>query len=137
MVAHLGPEWHVKVADFGIAKNTDGTILGTQEMGTRGYVAPELFSGSSYTAAVDVWALGAVAYCLRTGSPPLFHSIQHLLDYSRDHKTKFPIGKLGQSSGFCLNFVMSSMAETPERRLTIEEALAHDWISEQLGATKM
>ncbi|KOS45758.1 hypothetical protein ACN38_g3349 [Penicillium nordicum] len=137
LVSSLGPRWHVKVADFGIAKNVDGTALGTLQIGSLGYMAPELWGNSPdpYTAAVDVWALGAVAFCLRTGFPP-FRTIQHLLDYARDHKTHFPLRPLGTSSGFCMNFVLGTMAEAPERRFTIEQILAHDWLSMQLGVSQ-
>lgn len=98
-------------------------------------MAPELFGDSSeqYTAAVDVWALGAVAFCLRTGNPP-FRSVQHLMDYFRDHRVQFPIRQLGTSSAFCMNFVLGTMAELPERRLTIEHVITHDWLAGQLGA---
>ncbi|KAH8703900.1 kinase-like domain-containing protein [Talaromyces proteolyticus] len=131
LVSSPGPNWHVKLADFGIAKKTDGTALGTHYIGSPGYMAPELYDNLSphYTAAVDVWALGAVAFCLRTCSPP-FRTIKHLLDYARDHRIQFPLRPLGTSSGFCMNFVLGTMAELPERRLTIEHVLAHDWLSE-------
>lgn len=121
LVSCPGPQWHVKVADFGISKNTDGTSLATL-IGIPGYIAPELLGDSlnSYTAAVDVWALGAVAFCMRTDFPP-FPTLQHLMNYVRDHKTQFPVRPLGRSSGFCMNFVLSTMAESPERRLTIDQ----------------
>lgn len=99
-------------------------------------MAPELFGSSSdpYTAAVDVWALGAVAFCMRTGSPP-FKNLQSLLDYARDHRTQFPIRPLKTSSALCLSFVLGTMAETPERRLTIKQVVAHDWLSEHTGGS--
>lgn len=127
-----GPEWHVKVADFGITKKTDGTVLGTHGIGSHGYMAPELFGDLSdrYTAAVDVWALGAVAFCLRTCSPP-FPTIRDLLDYARDNRVGIPLRQLGRSSGFCVSFVLGTLAEIPERRFTIAHALAHDWLGGQ------
>jgi serine/threonine protein kinase len=138
LVSCLGPEWHVKVADFGIAKNVNGTNLDTLGMGTIGYTAPEQLWGDSsnpYTSAVDVWSLGAVAFRMVTGLPP-FPTIPHLMKYARDHKTHFPIRLLGASSGFCMNFALGTMAEAPERRLTIEEVLAHDWLSMQLDVSQ-
>ncbi|KAJ5715231.1 uncharacterized protein N7483_012412 [Penicillium malachiteum] len=61
LVSYPGPHWHVKVADFGLTKSTDGTSLKTYRIGTQGFMAPELYSSSSepYTAAVDIWAFGA------------------------------------------------------------------------------
>jgi serine/threonine protein kinase len=133
LVSQPGTQWRVKVADFGISKNTDGTAAGTHAIGTPGYMAPELFSTSHYTSAVDIWALGAVAFCMRTGVPP-FPSYMKLYEYSKD-QTNFPLRALGSSSGFCMNFVLGTMTDRPERRLTIEQVLAHDWLTIYTGAT--
>ncbi|RDW93378.1 uncharacterized protein DSM5745_00700 [Aspergillus mulundensis] len=134
LVSSPGPSWHVKVADFGIAKKVDGTALGTHNIGTPGYIAPELYGDSAdkYTAAVDVWSLGAVAFCLRTCFPP-FRSVNHLLDYARNHGVEFPIEPLCDSSAWCMNFVHVTMADVPQRRLTMERVLAHKWLSGQSG----
>ncbi|KAL3475998.1 kinase-like domain-containing protein [Aspergillus californicus] len=131
LVCSPRPNWHVKLADFGIAKKTDGTALGTHCIGSSGYMAPELYDTLSpqYTAAVDIWSLGAVAFCLRTCSPP-FRTIKHLLDYTRDHRVQFPIRPLGTSSGFCMNFILGAMEDLPERRFTIEHVLAHEWLTQ-------
>lgn len=124
LVAHRGPNWHVKVADFGICKNTERPEPRTWT-GTRGYMAPEQCGASeSFTKAVDVWALGAVAFCLRTGKPP-FPDQQYV---TGGDPRSFPIQRLSNSSVFCKDFVLRTMASLPERRLAIEDALAHPWL---------
>jgi serine/threonine protein kinase len=130
LVLSPGPRWHVKVADFGIAKNTDGSTIGTRQIGSSGYMAPELYGDVSerYTSSVDIWALGAVTFCLLTGFPP-FSSVQKLLDYARDYRAPSSLRLLGEMSGFCMSFVSGAMADLPERRLTIEHVLHHDWLS--------
>ena len=52
---------HFRLADFGLAKNADDlkTCLGTAP-----YMAPEMFAKTSYTDAVDLWALGMVVALL-------------------------------------------------------------------------
>ncbi len=47
----------VKLADFGLTKESSDlkTICGTKR-----YLAPEVYEGTVYTAAVDIWALGVV-----------------------------------------------------------------------------
>ncbi|KAH7629100.1 kinase-like domain-containing protein, partial [Sordaria sp. MPI-SDFR-AT-0083] len=73
LVAEKEPTWHVKVADFGIAKNLfDNNSFFTHYIGTRGCIAPKIFQPMeiSYTAVLDVWALGAVVYCMLTGASP-------------------------------------------------------------------
>ena len=65
---------HIKLIDFGIARDTnaeagltqDGMILGTPE-----YMAPELVvAGTAPDARSDLYALGALLYKLLTGNPP-------------------------------------------------------------------
>ena len=92
-------------------------------------MALELFddAGGQYTAAVDVWALGAVAFCLRTGEPP-FRLSRNLFEYVHG-RTRFPAHVLRTSSGLCLDFVMGALAEAPRRRWTIGQVLGHGWFS--------
>ena len=49
---------HYRLADFGLAKK--GNALRTFN-GTKPYMAPEMFEDTTYTAAIDIWALGMVA----------------------------------------------------------------------------
>jgi serine/threonine protein kinase len=62
-----------KVTDFGLAKALDGghdlTATGVA-CGTPNYMSPEQVRGRSLSPAVDVYALGAVAFELLTGRPP-------------------------------------------------------------------
>ncbi|KAI0201399.1 kinase-like domain-containing protein [Astrocystis sublimbata] len=131
LVSQVGPQWRVKVADFGIAKNTVGTAARTNGVGSLGYMAPELFGpmGSTYTSAVDVWALGAVAFCMRTGYPP-FSTLMEQAEYSRG-QTNIPWRPLGDSSGFCMNFIMDTTERSHEKRLTIQQVLVHDWLKQE------
>ncbi|MFF0967134.1 WD40 repeat domain-containing serine/threonine protein kinase [Streptomyces sp. NPDC003703] len=60
-----------KVIDFGIARAADVTSVTSTGMlaGTPGYMAPEYIRGESLTAAVDVFALGAIAAYAATARP--------------------------------------------------------------------
>ena len=60
------------LADFGIALAEDvSTITGPGKLlGTPVYMAPETLMGGRATAASDLWALGAVAYRVATGTLP-------------------------------------------------------------------
>ena len=64
-----------KVTDFGLAKKTeaDSDLTGTgQILGTPSYMPPEQARGKTEDVGplADVYALGAILYCLLTGRPP-------------------------------------------------------------------
>jgi serine/threonine protein kinase len=69
-----GGEEQVKIIDFGIAKLKDSivapsTVTGATA-GTVSYMAPEQLSGRPVSAAMDIYAMGAIAYELVTGRKP-------------------------------------------------------------------
>ncbi len=57
----VNEEEDFKLGDFGIAKTSDHTTRATKT-GTYGYMAPEVYWGRPYNAAVDIYSLGLVLY---------------------------------------------------------------------------
>ena len=66
------PNGTVILVDFGVARSTESTGLTATNMvlGTADYMAPEQAIGRPVSAATDIYALGAVAYCCLAGRPP-------------------------------------------------------------------
>src|ERR1700760_507701 len=64
------PAYTVKIADFGLARETHSKVPYTTYVSTRWYRAPEvLLRASEYSAPVDIWAVGAMAVEVATLKP--------------------------------------------------------------------
>ncbi|KAL2825160.1 kinase-like protein [Aspergillus cavernicola] len=64
------PTYTVKIADFGLARETHSRLPYTTYVSTRWYRAPEvLLRAGEYSAPVDMWALGAMAVEIATLKP--------------------------------------------------------------------
>jgi len=65
----------VKIADFGLARSEEGTVLtnANRVLGTPAYMSPEMASGQSATPASDVFAFGVIMYECLTGRHPFPH----------------------------------------------------------------
>lgn len=64
------PNYTVKIADFGLARETHSKLPYTTYVSTRWYRAPEvLLRAGEYSAPVDIWAVGAMAVEVATLKP--------------------------------------------------------------------
>lgn len=64
------PAYTVKIADFGLARETHSKLPYTTYVSTRWYRAPEvLLRAGEYSAPVDIWAVGAMAVEVATLKP--------------------------------------------------------------------
>jgi meiosis induction protein kinase IME2/SME1 len=64
------PVYTIKIADFGLARETHSKLPYTTYVSTRWYRAPEvLLRAGSYSAPVDIWAVGAMAVEIATLKP--------------------------------------------------------------------
>ncbi len=111
----------VTVLDFGLVRDLSGkaTLTGrAAPVGTPEYMAPEQIRDDVVTPATDLYALGAVAYFLLTGTPP-FHAatavevcMGHL-----NHEPESPSARLGEPLPAGLErLVLSLLAKDPHER---------------------
>lgn len=64
------PSYSIKIADFGLARETQSRVPYTTYVSTRWYRAPEvLLRAGEYSAPVDIWAVGAMAVEIATLKP--------------------------------------------------------------------
>ncbi|KAM0346563.1 hypothetical protein ACHAPY_011614 [Fusarium culmorum] len=138
LVYQPGPDWWVKIGDFGISKRAEGTALRTI-IGTEGYIAPEvmgfipdqsssLSNAFSYSFAVDIWALGELLFRM-IARRPVFPN-QSDLFYYVVNRNPFPIAilKVTGASQDCCNAVTECMAVDPKHRLKASEIKMHPWM---------
>ena len=145
MVVTTGPDWYVKIADFGISKRRreDVSTLHTMGRGTYGYAAPEvlelgtLTENASYSFLVDMWSLGAVVYKLLT-SKTAFRSLKKLITYT-ERITSFPFAALEavKVSSQGLEFISALMSPQPEARPSAASARIHEWFGDLSGGEEV
>ncbi|MGV0747987.1 serine/threonine-protein kinase [Mycolicibacter minnesotensis] len=116
----------VYLADFGLAGAPGAEAADAENAGARWkYAAPELFSGSDFGPAVDVYALACVLYQCLTGSPP--YRADSLKMLANAHQTK-PIPRpslAGATIPAALDEVVAKgMAKDPQGRYANAAELA-------------
>uniref|UniRef100_A0A2P2HYU1 Serine/threonine-protein kinase H1 homolog n=1 Tax=Hirondellea gigas TaxID=1518452 RepID=A0A2P2HYU1_9CRUS len=126
-----GKESRVVITDFGMAhiRRSASDVLMNEVCGTPEYLAPEVVSRQQYTQAVDVWAVGVMAFIILRGDFPfsltdrlaLFRAIARA-DYSLDDQV------WETKSEECRQFVRSLLSRDGGTRPTATEALQHTWL---------
>jgi len=70
----IGPNDHLYVSDFGLAKSLEATAAGLTRpgefLGTPRYIAPEQVEGGVVDHRVDIYAVGLILYEMLTGDTP-------------------------------------------------------------------
>lgn len=137
LVLQQSPTWWVKITDFGISKRALESTALRSVVGTRGYIAPEVMdyvkvSGAqdtSYTSAVDIWALGEITFRLITHQST-FPTDGALSRYA-EARIPFPYVELDRvgASKEIKKFLEKAMAAQPSQRLSARDARRHPWIA--------
>ena len=68
LVESRNPSISIRIADFGLAKVTEGTNLKT-DCGTNYYMAPKIYEGQKYEDSVDLWSAGLIVLKYTYGLP--------------------------------------------------------------------
>ncbi|KAF4031673.1 Protein kinase domain [Phytophthora infestans] len=148
----------LKLCDFGLARGIQGMDSGlTEYVVTRWYRAPELLLSSKYDKQMDVWAIGCILAEM-LGRRPLFpgHDYLHQLKIIMDvvgspledsldfitnpkakrfilrqpKKPKVPLSSVyPRATPQCLDLLEKMLVFDPRKRITIQEALAHPYLS--------
>jgi serine/threonine protein kinase len=135
---YKGPDWWVKIADFGISKRaTEGSTALHTQIGSPGFTAPEVLgiipqgngSDDSYTNAVDIWSLGVITFLILTGET-LFSNPRRLGRYvSGSFQFPSDVLRANKVSENGCKFVKQLMAAKSEDRPSAKECLQHIWLA--------
>ncbi|KAG2491852.1 hypothetical protein HYH03_009808 [Edaphochlamys debaryana] len=147
-------DWRLVIADFGVSINLNQERAVTRA-GTLEYMAPEVErcplkmrpeenkeKGTlAYTTAVDIWAVGVLAYELLVGFPPFVAENRgqghpghdsagaaFLAAFATRKTLSFP----SSASAGARDFISAALAERPEERPTAQALLRHAWLTAAL-----
>lgn len=112
----IEPDGHVKVADFGIARQVAqvGMTATGGFVGTAAYAAPEQALGEA-DHRTDVYALGAVLYCMIAGRPPFQGTT--VFDVLRQHReSPVPPAPLARLPDTVANLIRRCLEKDPRDR---------------------
>ncbi|GLC44516.1 Spindle and kinetochore-associated protein 1 [Pleodorina starrii] len=147
-------DWRLLIADFGVSIDLNQERAVTRA-GTLEYMAPEVERCPlkmlpeenkdnpqlAYTTAVDIWAVGVLAYELMVGFPPVVvDSAPGSADagagghgpggaFLAEHATRKTLSFPASTSPHAHDFISAALAERPEERPTAVQLSRHPWLA--------
>ncbi|OHT07593.1 CAMK family protein kinase [Tritrichomonas foetus] len=122
----LDTNGNIKISDFGLSRFVGCTGIVETPCGSPCYASPECISGRPYDGRKsDIWSAGVICYAMVTGQLPWTkRNQQQLFDQIKKGDYTIP----GYLSDNCRQFLAGMMTVDADRRLSIEEALTHQWM---------
>ncbi|EGR29395.1 protein kinase domain protein [Ichthyophthirius multifiliis] len=108
----------LKISDFGWSIYTEEKRM--TFCGTLDYVSPEVVQGKDYDFKVDVWSIGILTYEMLVGIIYIYDNNQ--LFYYLKYDMPFYLSYESQ------DFIKQLLVEDPNKRISIEDVLKHQWI---------
>ncbi|GLE01694.1 hypothetical protein PINS_up010528 [Pythium insidiosum] len=117
----LSEDGHIKLTDFGTAKDQEDKASGYQFCGTVSYVSPEVLNDKAAGRPCDLWALGCVVYQMLSGRLPFvaendYLTFQLIINHCSE-KLEFP-ESIPESAR---NLIRRLLVQEPEARLGAEQ----------------
>jgi len=137
LCAGCSADSEIKITDFGLSKVMDPAahMKMTTACGTPGYVAPEVLRLQGYGKEVDMWSVGVITYILLCGFPPFYdENNARLFEKIMSGNYTFPAPYWSNVSQSAKDFIQKLLCVDPARRLTAEQALAHEWLAHDVAS---
>ena len=123
MFTDTSPDAEIKLIDFGLSKFVSGSEYMHSLVGTRYYIAPEVFmqdyQGMGYNKSCDMWSIGIITYFMLTGHNPLPATMASLpFDQLHIDEIPFPDSFWRNISPEAISFVKGLLTIDPVKRMT-------------------
>jgi serine/threonine protein kinase len=143
----LNKIYDIKIVDFGFAcplEGRDGSGTNRSQIGTPGYMAPEILGKQAYQGqVVDLFALGVILFILYSGHPPFGmakddDTYYKLLATNRSdlfwkaHSQRKPEGFYSDEFK---DLITCMLQVHPHQRLCIADIIGHPWMASGPVAT--
>lgn len=121
---------HIKLIDFGLAHKIEDGVEFKNIFGTPEFVAPEIVNYEPLGLAADMWSIGVITYILLSGASPfLGETKQETLANITAVNYEFDEEFFSHTSDLAKDFIQKLLVKDTRKRLTIQEALTHPWIT--------
>ncbi|XP_008058906.1 death-associated protein kinase 2 isoform X1 [Carlito syrichta] len=123
---------HIKLIDFGLAHEIEDGVEFKNIFGTPEFVAPEIVNYEPLGLEADMWSIGVITYILLSGASPFLgdtkqETLSNITAVSYDFDEEF----FSQTSELARDFIRKLLVKETRKRLTIQEALRHPWITSE------
>lgn len=122
----------LRIADLGSAFKLDSAEGKSRfQIGTPGYMAPEILTGVAYSFSCDIWSIGALMLVLLTASLPFWDEnrrerkrrvCSEVLDLEFDENSR-------KISPEAKDLLTGMLTKDMGKRLTINQVLIHPWFA--------
>ncbi|XP_066052874.1 death-associated protein kinase 2 isoform X1 [Chamaea fasciata] len=121
---------HIKLIDFGLAHKIEDGVDFKNIFGTPEFVAPEIVNYEPLGLAADMWSIGVITYILLSGASPFLgetkqETLANITAVNYDFDEEF----FSNTSDLAKDFIRKLLVKDTRKRLTIQEALSHPWIT--------
>lgn len=98
-------------------------------VGTAFYMSPEIVSGSGYTEACDLWAIGVITFMLITLKPPFPGASEKQIFKNLVYGSpNYNSSRWSKVSPEAKKFVKALLRTNPDDRMSADDALGHEWL---------
>ena len=128
----------LKIIDFGLAKRLPSYgRVSTMNVGTVGFMAPEVAKCIHASPASDMWSFGVVVFMMVSGGLEPFWYKNSVVTQRRVKRGEFDFNHwaFNKVSPEAKDFISNLLSVRPYKRMTADEALNHPWLQEVVTST--